>query len=828
MQRQITDNCLFPTLPSELSLAIVELLDEADLCSVAQVCLYGSQLVNDLRMARETAYYQAVLKNSNLWRFIKLMAEAEEDAVTDALLFNYMQPMLGAIPVGHLSMMQNLSANLAQLELVAWLTENHSYEVISTCREKAKSILDAVSSFAQPAEGSEVTTPQSCSEFMIMPRADRSEWHKIWADLYKMDRAIVCLSLYARLLFSPVRPGSADVLVDPVFLRFLNGADVAALDAAFPGLFDDIINKALQIYRLPNKTDDQNNQLQAVEQLLGIVGAADFNKLVTQESMKEIIESNYLFLMKRLTEKLILEKINYSHPLAHAIFCNADSLKIFSTKGLIALLGYLPRGMPERIFTYPGLEPLLTFEILWGWLESGEEYRRSSKAKAILMHQPYLKKLEDNEILGFAKYLSFEHLRVFLNGEGFLQRLGSLSNPGSFIVKLASLNKWMFASKVAENKTISNMLTLEQVIEIAKAYFLSVKPFMENETLVDMLVEKDQLFRLLNECSHLDAKSAIETGCIAKLNNYRLADLLQNKIDSFDSDCIGPLMDEIKGRIETRPVPDIVILLERRISRTTKMEKEFWNKFELIRDRRRFKKQEPEPKSRLLSEEKMNGAVESIVILAPPPPPSPFIPPEEPPFIIAAPLQQEEVARFSTESSAINWRSVAKKLIWPIFAVLGIALIATGVGSALGAPLCTSALAVMFGWLPFSPLLTALLAGVLCLFAALRSGVANLISAQSEEEVSERRSESRHERISQFPGSTYGALRPQLNPSVNPPVSDFLSERDDEEASDKEKFSGSRHDGWDDLFGSPVRKKKAIVNPESSVAEQGMYSGSRL
>ena len=81
------------------------------------------------------------------------------------------------------------------------------------------------------------------------------------------------------------------------------------------------------------------------------------------------------------------------------------------------------------------------------------------------------------------------------------------------------------------------------------------------------------------------------------------------------------------------------------------------------------------------------------------------------------------VTASSNDKKPINWKKWIPIAFCGLFTIIGLLLLATGIGSAAGVALCVNAAAILFGWSPLGAVMTAILLGEAAAIISVIKGV---------------------------------------------------------------------------------------------------------
>jgi hypothetical protein len=719
--RKLTANPLFP-FTDEVSLIILSFLtEEIELGLILLTCLDGQRLAAVEREQRLINVYKEALEASPLWRYLPLIDYAEYEEIKGLRFLNYLEMLVGTIPPSQRATVNTFSHFRETALLSPWLQTLPSTfsEKFPKARMMAGKIMLCYQPEKDPEEVTKESNPQTLVRFMKSVDGNFSDlelWEN-YSDLYKIN---LCLALAIKLSWAANEVERLYVISDPVFSYFVNGKVLCLLNDFLVGTFQQglimgMLHEAVRLHGMPNKQPTDALKLQVLEHALARLNEDDWVRYFTKHfendkpwrkrnTFAPLLQQNYPFLQQRLTEKVLLtitepqfETLTYFHSpnysqLVLIILINPELRKHLSQRGLVTLLKRLPFDNIPIALADAGLAPVFTSETLNQWLDESKEVSFithaqdgkyfSWRALCILTNANLLNNFKANDILFFAKQVRTGTDKITKN-VNFIHRVIHDPQANELIMALCKLASCMFAIDISGNKELVNLLTPAEIVRVGTICDETRLNIAKNEQAIAKL-SNNQFWKLIELAGSEAAKLVCKNNFLEKLDDEPL-----RKFEYYQKTS-AEVVESIRCE---------------RIRRYDLRKKHYEESFEVakekeaaqaeVRQLKQFASQSL-PFSQMVAKDKQKKPNAHIGRPAAEPKPA---------------VNQTKMV--PTKINRHHLKFVLPIIILSLLTLLGLGLIATGVGCSIGIPLCIKAAALLFSWVPISPVISLVVTGVL-------------------------------------------------------------------------------------------------------------------
>ncbi len=715
LRQQLDDYSLW-RIPDELVVRVLDNLNAKDLYGMALVSTDALRLARDTYQRRQIEKYKNSLQGNMLWQYIPLLANENKEEVDGRFFIHYLETLLGTIPPPLRARLSTFSGFMNAGFATPWL-QAAPIGYLDLCRRISIDARMFLQNNSIEKIGEDLTTvsqPSTLIDFMKSLHSDKSDFI-LWGNYVKINKLIQSLALALKLSWVNNLIDKIYVIADPLFSNYVHGGILVNLDSYFPDLIKSMINEAIRLYHLPDKQPVDAFKQKNIENTLLSLNEEDLVSYVThyykddtefgkprRRFFCEILEQDYPLLMQLLTEKVLfviteaLEVEFFSHtddrvfpPLVRAALSNPILLKTLSQKGLVTLLKRLPIKHIDSVLAGGNLTPFLTFEILSNWVNSSSQvtytvYKEDisltmSRAEKILASEALLNSLDRQQIVSFAKYVrTSEFAPPVYNNIKFKNRILNDPHPNRFLVELSHIVYHAYAREIAKSPQMTNLLSPSEMLELAQLDSSVCLLILKNKEAGDRLGSKDLLTLAIGNGPEIAT-------CVVE-ENY-LASLEYDDLQKFNLKWRGSsdLSHEIRVKIFAA-------------------DNAAYKKHETIaaeadyQERKKFQEF-----LSTLSDSPNNSSRPSAVIEKAKSPVAKYR--------VEQPTTSPIMKKANKKIEPFNWNKWTPIAICFFLTIVGLALIATGLGCVAGLPLCINVATSLFSWIPVAPFLSSLLIG---------------------------------------------------------------------------------------------------------------------
>jgi hypothetical protein len=673
-----TGSELLFNLSDEVSTSILENLTAEDLHIMAQVSKAGERVARDAFHRRKIAFYKGRLCNTNLWRYLPLLVNEDQEEVSGLSFIQYMETLTGSIPPTHranLSSYLRLREASVEIPVVLEMMDRPSTVLsnLPDVKNGAYSIIRNSLGSSEVEETTPLKVPNTLNEFMIEMGRTGIPDLTLWTNYSIIHKIILCCALIQKISWTPAETEKMYVVIDPIFAYFVNGEILLIIDELLSdqfqfGLIMKMMQEAVRLYHLPNKHPIDVQRLQMIEQALGRLTEEElvfyFSRCFTSDRNNEckdaftaILHQCYPFLLQLLTEKVLLaatglhdlkEEIRYcifgnNYPfLIKFILSHHTLLQRLSQKALVTLLKRLPNDAIPDVLSDETIFPFLTFTTMMQWLDTSpgvsfltEEqsgYLRLCVKEIISLHD-FILKFTQEQIVAILKITSTHHAMKVFSNNNFRKRILEDSQPEKFLMALNDI--YSFSEEIARYPEMLNLLSPGGIREVVRK---------DDKALVRVLNDKNALKKLSRE-QFLEIITTFLPHVASRVFEKKsMESLMISSPAESDEKLFDSRKNDKKPSAQSQPVP-------------------------------------------------------------------------------AVQAEFSEIAESSKSVVDVSLKTVSKKkktkhtkfilpiIVYSLFLLAGIALIATGIGSATGIPLCIKATALLFSLIPIDPIMSFILVG---------------------------------------------------------------------------------------------------------------------
>lgn len=566
-------NLPFP-VPREMCLHIFSFLNTAHLQSTAIVSRQSYSLSAEIRKRQFLAKHS----NSHWWKFLVALADnvpGEGEKKFVEVLILGMGPNI-RIPNGWREANVTLSSYVTQR--MRWFPGKiqclglgiSGYEDI---QKKAQTLLDLMCAAHDRTALNACTQLRGC--YALVEDKNKVVAFQHYDDL---DRIFSCLILF-ELMRGEQTNNRVNFLISTPFARGLTGAGLIALECQFEGIFPALVREAIRLFQIQEKQEAELQRLKTTEKLLGRLTEADILRYIDTETDKppflyriplqrqlfvEILQSNYEFLMAKMTFAVLIR-----------VECTIRGTNQFESLLLIPHFikshFILSRLTPEELLTmlkilresqvamvihdHPVLQSYCTVEIMQELLKA--KTCRSGVASVFLANKTLLDKLNDDHVVAFAEHFSDTDFDSVLESAAMLDRLRADAS-NSLLMRLAKIdNRTYFGRVVLANLVVSSLLTADQAVELFDFSTQNQTPLFDNNPLIDKL-SSAQLIHLILKTIYSEYEKLIIDRRLHKFTKRDLMLLIQNFVSERKSTDMGNyLLTSLPPEIDRRLSHDI-------------------------------------------------------------------------------------------------------------------------------------------------------------------------------------------------------------------------------------------------------------------------------
>ena len=549
------------------------------------------------------------------------------------------------------------------------------------------------------------------------------------------------------------------IIADPVFAHFIKKNILMLVDKlAMPGLITKMLHEAVRLFKLPNKLPEDILKLQHLENTLAHLTEGDFvnyfSKFVKGDELNErrqwitqILQQNYPFLLQRLSEKVLLaitdpcsERLHFFQsqtypPLTLTILTNPVLLNQLSQKGLVTLLKRLPLRNISPAFSDANLASRLTFPTLRDWLDYSEDvsyvtheesfHLSFDRAMQILTDASLLQKLSSDQIVFIANYIHFDMVGVFKNTI-FRSRILQDQHPNRFLIALCRVKSNNFAIEISNYQEMVALLSVDELMIIAALDCRVSLRFIQNDSILKM-VTNEQLWTLVRAADLEGVPYVVEKNLFPRLSDGRLKEFAERWKSSL------MITQDERDKIYRENVRRNNPALERKLVEfETKQKAKRSTQTDVgqmqqstppvakeappIAKKSRPKLSHDASKNKVAKSRFSRPAAASLGA-------DPGHKKRDRATLTVQILRTNEAVPSPLARAADEMKAFAKKkqernqlilqiIIFTLLTIAGIALIASGIGCAVGIPLFANLGILLFGWTSVSPAIFPILIGI--------------------------------------------------------------------------------------------------------------------
>ncbi len=758
LRQQLDDYSLW-RVPDELAVKVLDNLNAKDLYAMSLVSTGALRLARDTYQRRQIEKYKNSLQGNMLWQYIPLLTEENKEEVDGRFFIHYLETLLGTIPPPLRARLSTFSGFINAGFTTPWL-QAAPIGHLDLCRRISIDARMFLQNNSIEKIGEDLTTvsqPSTLIDFMKSLHSDKSDFI-LWGNYAKINKLIQSLALSIKLSWTNNSIDKVHIVADSSFSNYVNGEVLVSYDPYFPDLIMSMIKEAIQLYHLPDKQPPDILKLKNVENTLLSLNEEDLINYITvyykddyergmpkRRAFCEVLEQNYPFLMELLTEKVlfaITEALNvkflyfseedFLPPLVRYVLSNSLLLKKLSQKGLITLLKRLPLEDIDRVLADSNLTPFLTFETLSNWIDSSshvtytmheEDVSHSiSRAEKILVNETLLNALDRHQVVSIAKYVrTSADVPLLYNTITFKNRIFRDSHPNRFLVELSHIELNSHAREISKNPQMTNLLSPNEIVDLAQLDRKTCLLILKNKESVARLASKDLLTIIIGNGPEIAA-------CAVEENN--LANLEYDDLQKFNLKWRGSsdLSHEIRVKILTA---DNAAYKKRRAIAAEAARQERIKFQEFLSTLSDSPNNSPRP-SAIIEKAKLPVAKYR------------FEQPTTPPIMKKA----------NKKIDPFNWNKWTPIAICFFLTIVGLALIATGLGSVAGFPLCATVATSLFSWIPVAPFLSSLLIGKIVAVGSFMLGLDKV----TDDLVTNRKKEPKKTSTNTYSSSTHSVI----------------------------------------------------------------------
>jgi hypothetical protein len=523
---------LYP-LPREVALITLGFLRSNDLKSVALVNRAGRNLASLVRIQR----FQQRLTDTAIWRCLPTIAN-DSPGESDKSFITYLRTGLGPrLPVSEAWAANNgtLSAFLSN-----WVIRfPHTVERLGfgiTCyadiQAKVQSLMQLVCSNEKEGRFRACTHLSEC-----MDLADESLKITAWQKYDELDQIFSCLVLFIAISRMPTTNNSVWLIMMSPLNRGLTGAGLMVLESCFPDIFPGLVREAIRIHGLEQRSAEDNHRISAIESILSRLTEENIMSYIDSEHLPplfpyhltvqrqifiEALQAKYSFLIAKMSVKVLLRleymkdrfREYYSLLIVPHVLKSSFILNRLNEEGLLAILKEIEKlDFPKVIENHPCLHPFISVNVITDLVNST---KLPGAMIVVFLTQPeILWKLDHDQIVFLAKHLVYTEFDKVLESRAFQDKLAQDPQRNDLIMKLAK-DESSLAQRLAKNRYTASLLTTEEInwliinkigthdafaandVVLNKLSSVQLLAFIKNTSDVEWLIADNQLHRFTN------------------------------------------------------------------------------------------------------------------------------------------------------------------------------------------------------------------------------------------------------------------------------------------------------------------------------------------
>jgi hypothetical protein len=535
-----------PILPREVTLITLGFLKSNDLKKVALVNKEGHALSSAVRIKR----FQQRLENSTLWRCLpSLVNNSPGEGEKSFIAFVRSALGLQFLLVDSWALKNNTCSAFLRNWIIKFpnTLEQLGFQITSPAdiQAKAQSLLRMVCSEEKIACFEDCSTLSACMDLVGDPLKITA-----WQLYDELDQLFSCLILFIAASRS-TNQNRFWLIAESPLNRGLTGSGLITLEASFPTIYYRLVMEAIRIHGLAQPTDAETRRITEIESLLARVTEADNLRYIELEQLPvhifhpmaptpqrkifiEVLRKNYEFMFEKMTLAVLLrlefspEKFrdfNQLFVIPH-VLKNVFLLKKLNAKGLVAILTKVDNNeLPKVIQDNPHLYSFITFEVIAGLVNT----KLPGIIIVFFLTQPeILGKLDHDQIVTLAKHLVYTEFDKVLESPAFQDMLAKDPCRNKLLMKLSQTEgKCFLSEEIAKNPYASSLLTVSEIMLLIENDISVYKPFAKNDVVLNKLNSQQLLtfFKKTPNKKNLIAKNRLD-----KFTNNDLVLLVQNAI----------------------------------------------------------------------------------------------------------------------------------------------------------------------------------------------------------------------------------------------------------------------------------------------------------
>jgi hypothetical protein len=547
-------------IPAELILKILSLLSLNDLASAVFVCKVISSVAIDEYEQRQVRQYQQDLADTELWSNLVFIAQPDAVKVGDQRFINYLETITGSIPFQERLWTRTYSKFSQNVTRISWISQlpPSFIETVSSAQVIAEQLIGKAPHVSATDEAS-AKPPQALIEFMKVNKGEFSNLY-LWESYSKLHKMMLSFALAYQLSRPSNEIEKIHIITKPVYSYLLDREMILFFDKiCLPHLILSMIEEAVRLYKLPNPQPAQKQKLLDVENTLEKLTEDDLASYFIHcfknddsndtliNKFTRILEQDYPFLMSRLTEKLVLA-ITKIHDdlscyfrsedapcLAGILISKQEILNRLSQKGFVTLLKRLPlRDIPE-VLASPIVAPRLTFPTLSQWLDRSRDVsfitheddgHFKHRAIQILTNDDLLKRLTKDEIVFIAGFLITQGVKEVANNPNFITRVLQEQHPVSLLMALCNMKFGFFLKAIVQHTQLIKLFSVENLMALALKHTEALVLFLENKDVINRFSDK-QLWELVKKGGGIVLSAVVKHSLYDRFSDAQLQEFAE-------------------------------------------------------------------------------------------------------------------------------------------------------------------------------------------------------------------------------------------------------------------------------------------------------------
>jgi|GEM_PF-2807685 len=749
----LRQSTLFPALPDELVMSILNYLDMDGLMQVAFLSAGGLRFAKAEHDRRWVEHYKSLLSDTTLWRYLAFIAQADEEQIDGRRFTDYLGELM-VIPFAQTNSVDRFYRFQQNAMKNAW-TQHLPNDFFPGLPQASQLATNIVANYHHPRISEDASTtsqPGTVTEFLnSVATTDSFSDYMKWKSYYDLYQAVLCYALAHQLSWTNDNDEIINILIDPSFSILVDGRILLLLEQYYAsGIIMTMLQQAISLYSIPSRQENDTQRLQRLEVTLAKLKEKDLinflaiffkNDLLCekQSAFAEIIQQNYPFLQSKFTEQVLLsvayipdKKLLCSgagedglpalaiSPLPRAVLSTPMLFNRLSHKSRIGVLNYLPIADMLFVLARPELAGFFTFDTLHEWLDlSGRNisvsyYKReivSERATKLLGDAGLLASLSRTQIVSLARHVCSTP-DVLIGQNAFRKRILQDQNSSAFLMALCQIESLIydditdhvFVDEITKYPEFLRLLSVNEIIRISSLGNEAVRFILQDNDVLTRLSD-GQLWTLIDS-NFIEAVHAVvaRNNFLSLLSDSKLHELA-NRVDDFPE--IPKKEKEIINRESSqrynRSLQEKLLAHEK-----SAISEDESVKRQPISDLDAVASEETQPKNSNLT--KLNQEKLS----------------EERPSVKQIPVEFTKSKPFSTPNAKAHQNSTSTKkmsrkkqnrLIWQIIfytllTLIGLALIASGIGGIAGVPLFAKMSALLVSMTPVHLAISSLVLGV--------------------------------------------------------------------------------------------------------------------